>query len=147
MPHTIPSVALGNAAVIADKAVKGKLQQAVATIPSSYLIVAGAVAAAIAITACAFVAGWMPADLVGTDLISIDAAKWVELTNMNLALPAASERSWRVDEEWMVARDRPQHKRRANIASPVEFLTQIEYLSPVSRSRYVLDITASRTGS
>jgi hypothetical protein len=60
----------------------------------------------------------------------------VELTDMNVPLPAAAERSWRVDEEWMVARDRPQHKRRANIATPVEFLTQIEYLSTVTKSRY-----------
>jgi hypothetical protein len=59
-------------------------------------------------------------------------------------LPGGTERSWRVEEEWMVVRERPQPK----VGNPEErFMTWVqenEYLSPGESSRYVLEFRLSQ---
>jgi hypothetical protein len=116
---------------------------AIAVSPST-LLIAGAVAAAVTIASVAFWAAWAPADIVGIDVFTLDAATASGYTDARVPLPGGTERSWRVEEEWMVVRERPQPK----VGNPGErFMTWVqenEYLSPAESSRYVLEFRLSQ---
>jgi hypothetical protein len=45
----------------------------------------------------------------------------------------------------MIVRDRPQRKFQPSLAERPRYVTEVEYLSPVTSSRYVLQYTLSHT--
>jgi hypothetical protein len=80
------------------------------TVSLTAVLVGVAIAAAITFTAMCFWSAWAPADIVGFDIFTFDALTLAVRTDVLQALPAATERSWRLEGEWQRVRERPQPK-------------------------------------
>jgi hypothetical protein len=110
------------------------------TVSLTAAIMGAAVAAAITVTAMSLWSAWAPADIVGFDLFTFDALSLALATDGLQPLPAGTERSWRVEEDWQVVRERPRPKIGTGSGSrTMTWVQENEYLSGSEGSRYVLE--------
>jgi hypothetical protein len=88
----------------------------------------------------AFVASWPPADVVALDVFAFDALAAAHATDPRVPLLGPTARAWRVEDEWMVIRERPLPK----VGNPAEqFVTWVqenESDSGGEESRYLLEL-------
>jgi hypothetical protein len=146
---TIGEVVLGGGAAaggLASLAEKAGVSVSVSADAIPYVLGAAAYAGAITVVCAGLWAAWAPADLVGVDVFFLDVLTAVHEVSPDLPVPSPTERSWRVDGDWMVVRDRPQPKKGDPGESRMTWVNSTEYLSPKTDSRYVLDFYLRQTG-
>jgi hypothetical protein len=115
------------------------------TVSLSAAVAGAAVAAAITVTAMSLWSAWAPADIVGFDLFTFDALSLSLATDGRHPLPATTERSWHVEEEWQRVRERPQPKIGTAPGSRImTWVQENEYLSGAEDSRYVLELRVNQ---
>ena len=109
------------------------------TVTASAVVIGAAIALGVTFAGLCLWSSWAPADIVGLDVVVFDALTLALATDGLQPLPAPTERSWRVEGDWQIVRERPQPKLGNAGSTRMTWVQQNEYLSGAENSRYVLE--------